>query len=65
MKEKEEMLSLNSDFSEFALQQLENRLETDPLAIGGLVELETSPDEPMPTCFGLFCPYLENCPVLT
>lgn len=39
-----EMVSLNSEFSEFSLQQLEERLETDPLAIGGLLNITSSTD---------------------
>ena len=39
-----EMLSLNSEFSEFSLQQLEERLETDPLAVGGLLDITSSSD---------------------
>ena len=38
----DEMLSLNSEFSEFSLQQLEERLETDPLAVGGLLDLSST-----------------------
>lgn len=58
--EKEEIFSVNSDFSEFDLQQLEVRLETDPLAVGGLLDL-ASVDTPMPAC-GIFkCPHLEYC----
>lgn len=34
-----QMVSLNSKFSEFDLQELEERLETDPLAIGGLLDM--------------------------
>lgn len=37
-----EMVSLNSEFSEFDLQKLEERLETDPLAIGGLLDVTSS-----------------------
>lgn len=37
-----EMVSLNSEFSEFDLQKLEERLETDPLAIGGLLDISSS-----------------------
>lgn len=39
-----EMVSLNSEFSEFSLQRLEERLETDPLAIGGLLNMTSSTD---------------------
>lgn len=44
MTENEEMVSLNSEFTEFNLQELEQRLETDPLAVGGLLELASSHD---------------------
>lgn len=37
-----EMLSLNSEFSEFNLERLEERLETDPLAIGGLLDVSSA-----------------------
>jgi hypothetical protein len=56
---KEEILSLNSDFSEFDLLQLEDRLETDPLAVGGLLDL-VNEDTPMPTCW-FRCPHLQSC----
>nr|WP_302829810.1 hypothetical protein [uncultured Bacteroides sp.] len=64
MKKEKEILSLNSDFSEFNLQQLEDRLETDPLAIGGLVNFTANADEPMPACFINVCPNLTSCPEL-
>lgn len=41
---KEELISLNSELSEFSVQELEERLETDPLAIGGLVDLASTQD---------------------
>lgn len=41
---KDELISLNSELSEFHLVQLEERLETDPLAVGGLVELASTND---------------------
>lgn len=40
---KDEIFSVNSDFSEFDLQQLEERLETDPLVTGGLLDLVDDP----------------------
>lgn len=40
-KEKE-LISLNKKFSEFELQKLEERLETDPLAVGGLLSMDSS-----------------------
>ena len=42
MEKSKEMVSLNTEVSEFELQQLEQRLETDPLAIGGLLNLSTN-----------------------
>lgn len=38
----EKLVSLNTNFSEFNLQELENRLETNPLSIGGLLNLSSS-----------------------
>lgn len=32
---KEELISLNSELSELNVEELEQRLETDPLAVGG------------------------------
>lgn len=54
---KDEIFSVNSDFSEFDLQQLEERLETDPLVTGGLLD---SVDDPAPTC-RFKCPHLQVC----
>lgn len=42
--ENHEMVSLNSELSEFNLQELEKRLETDPLAIGGLLDITSTSD---------------------
>lgn len=44
LNKKEELTSLNSVLSEFSLEQLEERLETDPLAVGGLLEISSSTD---------------------
>lgn len=47
MKKKEErdrLVSLNSEFDEFSLEKLEERLETDPLLAGGFVNLEMPDD---------------------
>lgn len=44
MIEKNEMVSLNTEVTEFDLQQLEERLETDPLAVGGLFDLASTQD---------------------
>ncbi|OUO49327.1 hypothetical protein B5F77_15000 [Parabacteroides sp. An277] len=59
MKE-QELISCNSEFSEFALQQLEERLETDPLAVGGLVDLSYT-DNITPRCGINLCPNLVEC----
>lgn len=57
--DKEEIFSVNSDFSEFDLQQLEDRLETDPLAVGGLLDL-LNEETPVPTTIGkTFCDWLQ------
>ena len=57
--EKNEMFSCNSEFSEFDLQQLEDRLETDPLAVGGLMDLSTTASA---SCWlDLDCPNLSSC----
>ncbi|WP_075555772.1 hypothetical protein [Parabacteroides timonensis] len=42
--EKKELVSLNSELTEFSLQELEQRLETDPLAVGGLLDMASSGD---------------------
>lgn len=59
--EKQELISFNSELSEFDLKQLEERLETDPLAVGGLLDLESksedillSSDTCETNCSGLF-----------
>ena len=54
-KEKEELTSMNAKFSEFDLQKLEERLETDPLAVGGLLDLNSDIDL-YGHCTGYTCP---------
>lgn len=54
-KEKEELISMNAKFSEFDLQKLEERLETDPLAVGGLLGLNSDIDL-YGHCTGYTCP---------
>ena len=59
---KEELVSLNSELTEFCLLELEERLETDPLAVGGLVDLVSSGE--MPLVFSEACKYCgagSNC----
>lgn len=46
MKDLKDLSALNSTLNEFAVEELEQRLETDPLAVGGLINL-TSPDNPL------------------
>lgn len=60
MKENE-MISFNSEFSEFELQQLEERLETDPLAVGGLVDFSAGNEGINPACWLFDCPHLVEC----
>ena len=54
------MHSINSELSEFELQQLEERLETDPLAIGGLLDLSAGDGDINPACW-FDCPNLTSC----
>lgn len=60
LMKKDEMLSFNSEFSEFELQQLEERLETDPLAIGGLLDFSAGEEGINPACW-FDCPNLSSC----
>lgn len=38
----EEFTPMNTELSEFFVEELEQRLETDPLIVGGLLDLFTS-----------------------
>lgn len=38
---KDECISLNDEFQTFEIRKLEDRLETDPLAVSGLFNLNT------------------------
>ena len=53
LKKQQEIISLNDNlFSEMFLQELENRLETDPLMPNGLVDLVgDSSVSPLFTCY--------------
>lgn len=53
LKNRQEIISLNDNlFSEMFLQELENRLETDPLMPNGLVDLVgDSSVPPLCTCY--------------
>lgn len=48
-----EMISMNKDlYDDFFVNKVEERLETDPLAISGLFNLNnTSEDQPVPYCW--------------
>ena len=51
---KNEITPLNTLlYDDFYVQELENRLETDPLSIGGILEMDSSlpEDELEPQCF--------------
>ena len=43
-KGNQELVSLNSELSEFDVKELEQRLETDPLAVGGLLDVTSASD---------------------
>lgn len=43
-KMKNEIVPMNSELTEFDLQELEQRLETDPLAVGGILNLSATDD---------------------
>lgn len=42
---KDGLTPLNSEISEFQLKALEKRLETDPLAVGGLLDIGMDDDD--------------------
>lgn len=54
-KNKEELVSLNETFSELDLQKLEDRLETDPLAVSGLLNLTSSEFSNSDFCWDYKC----------
>lgn len=41
MLNNEEMVSLNTEMSEFDIKELEQRLETDPLAVSSFINLSS------------------------
>ncbi|WP_455761937.1 hypothetical protein [Phocaeicola coprophilus] len=45
LKKDKELVSLNPASTEFDLQKLEERLETDPLMLDGLLNIATSIDD--------------------
>lgn len=52
--EKKELMALNENLNaEMTIQQLEERLETDPLTVGGLVEIGSV--DVQVNCFSLEC----------
>jgi len=52
-----EFVSLNSELTEFSLNELEERLETDPLAVGGLLDLASSSDSSLLSTGSEDCEY--------
>lgn len=60
IEEKEEFLSLNSEISEFNLLELEQRLETDPLAIGGLLDITSTSDNTLLSARATGCDFTCN-----
>lgn len=62
-EERDKLVSLNSEFDEFSLEKLEERLETDPLMVGGFVNLEMTEDVTFDTqvngCELCICNHLE------
>jgi hypothetical protein len=52
-KENKELVSLNSQLPKFFVEELEERLETDPLMIGGLFDLaQTTTSQAEAGCWG-------------
>lgn len=62
--EKGELVSLNSELSEFDLEQLEERLETDPLGVGGLLDLVSTQDLSQSMGMVSDCEYCNSCGTL-
>lgn len=42
---KKKIVSLNKELPEFFLEELEERLETDPLGVGSVIDLESTVSE--------------------
>lgn len=59
MLENKELVSLNSELAEFSLQELEQRLETDPLAVGGLLDMASSGDMSLTNLHSSDCVHCE------
>ncbi len=64
-KEEEEMIPLNQNlFNEFSIQELEERLETDPLLLSNLFNLGLSTDSEAAVAGDCGCNKIQNCPEL-
>ncbi len=63
--EKGELVSLNSELSEFDLEQLEERLETDPLGVGGLLDLASTQDLSHSVGMLCECEYCDSCSIIS
>lgn len=60
--------SLNKELPPFFLEDLEQRLETDPLAVGGLIDLESDADSDFCISYSVckedvYCKGNESCSV--
>lgn len=56
----EELTPMNTELSEFFVEELEQRLETDPLIVGGLLDLFTSSHQGEIGSVSLAC-NINNC----
>lgn len=54
--------SLNNELPQFFLEELEQRLETDPLSVGGLYDLDVSADTEGICEDYSFCSDYQGCP---
>lgn len=62
-REKNEILSLNSQLPKLFVEELEERLETDPLMIGAFMNTFgiVSEDQAVPRCWFITCETAYSC----
>lgn len=60
-RENNEILSLNSQLPQFFVEELEERLETDPLMIGGLLNVSGMEAENQAPCIFVQCDTGYSC----
>lgn len=60
-EEMDEIFSLNSQLPKFFVEELEERLETDPLMIGGLLNVSGMEAESQAPCIGVQCDSGYSC----